>query len=296
MIDGRRWPNWIRGLLWTSPWWLGFLLFLAGPMAISLYISFCDYPLLQPPMFVGTDNYTALAADPVFHKVLGNTLIYAALALPLTTVTAVLLACLLNQPLRGQAIWRTCVFVPTIVPVVAVGVIWGWLLNPEYGLINGALRMVGVEGPNWVGSPFWTMASIVLASVWSVGTPVVIYLAAMQDIPDSQYEAALLDGAGPVRRFLHVTVPGISPAILFNVIIGLITAWQVFALPYVLLKGTPGISRSGYFYTTYLFESAFRYLKMGYASAMGWIQFVIILALTGLLFAVSRRVVHYRGA
>lgn len=299
---GRRLPNWVRGLLWTSPWWLGFVMFLGGPLLISLYISFCDYPLLQPPVFVGTANYRGLAADPVFHKVLYNTLIYAVFALPLSTVVAVLLACLLNLPLKGQAIWRTCVFVPTIVPVVAVGVIWGWLLNPEYGLVNDTLRTIGhalgqdIDGPAWLNSARWTMVAIVLASVWGVGTPVVVYLAALQDIPEAQYEAALLDGAGAGRRFLHVTLPGISPAMLFNSVIGLITTWQIFALPYVLLKGTPGPDRSAYFYTTYLFESAFRYLKMGYASAMGWIQFVIILGLTGLLFALSRRRVHYQGA
>jgi multiple sugar transport system permease protein len=266
-------------------------------MAISLYTSLCDYPLLQPPVYVGAENYTALVADPIFHKVLVNTLIYAVFAIPLGTIAAVLLATLLNQPVRGQALFRACVFVPTIVPIVAIGVVWLWMLNPQYGLINQGLRSLGVQDvPTWLQSPGWAMTSLVLVSLWSIGSPVVIYLAGLQEIPEQLYESARLDGANLVRQFWHVTLPGISPVILFNVVIGIITTWQIFALPYVMLKGSPGPDRSTYFYTMYLFDNAFRYLKMGYASAMAWIQFLIILALTGLVFWIGRRAVHYRGA
>lgn len=292
----RKMPSWIPGLLWTSPWWLGFLLFLAIPMGMSFYISFCDYPLLQPPVYVGTDNYRELAADPVFHKVLANTVVYAALAIPAGTVLAVLLAVLLNQRVRGQAIFRTCIFVPTVVPLVAAGVVWLWMLNPEFGLINESLRVLGIKGPMWLASPRWAMASLVLVSLWSVGAPVVIYLAGLQEIPETLYEAARLDGASRVRQFWHVTLPGLSPVILFNVIIAIIVTWQIFALPYVMWRGRPGPDHATYFYTTYLFDNAFRYLKMGHASAMAWIQLLIILALTGLVFVVSRRAVFYRGA
>jgi multiple sugar transport system permease protein len=285
-----------EGLLWTSPWWLGFLIFLAGPMAASLYVSFCDYPLLQPPVFTGTDNYRELAVDPVFHKVLANTCVYAGLFIPSATLLAIALAVLLNRPIRGQAVFRTCIFIPTIVPLVATGVVWLWLLNPEFGLINRLLALVGVEGPAWLGATPWAMLSLVMVSLWMIGSPVVIYLAGLQEVPEQLYESARLDGASWFRQFWHVTLPGISPVILFNVVMMLIAAWQVFALPYVMLKTSAGPDRSAYFYTMYLFDNAFRYLKMGYASAMAWIQFLIILALTGLIFWVSRRAVHYRGA
>ena len=264
-------------------------------MAMSAYISFCDYPLLQPPVYVGMDNYQELVRDPIFHKVLANTLIYAALAVPLGTVLSVVLASLLNQRARGQAFYRTCIFVPTVVPIVATAVVWLWMLNPQFGLINHGLGLLGIEGPTWLASPRWAMGSLVLVSLWGVGSPMVIYLAGLQEIPKTLYEAARLDGAGPIRQFRHVTLPGLSPVILFNVVIGIIAAWQVFALPYVMMRGSPGPDRSTYFYTMYLFDNAFRFLKMGYASAMAWIQFLIILALTGLVFLLSRRAVYYRG-
>ena len=284
------------GLLWTAPWWLGFLLLLALPMGFSLYISFCDYPLLQPPVFTGAANYRQLVSDPVFHKAVWNTIVYAALSIPIGKILAVLLAVLLNQPVRGQALFRACIFLPTVVPLVAAGVVWMWLLNPELGPINNLLRALGVENPPlWRDSPQWAMAALVMVSLWFVGSPVVIYLAGLQEIPQSLYEAALLDGASRVRQFWHVTLPGLSPVILFNVVIGIINAWQVFALPYVIWQTRPGPDRATYFYTMYLFDNAFSYLKMGYASAMAWIQLLIILALTGLVFLVSRRMVHYRG-
>jgi multiple sugar transport system permease protein len=282
-------------MVWTSPWWLGFVLFLAMPMALSLYISFCDYPMLQPPVWIGGTNYQQLAVDPVFHKVLSNTLVYAAAAVPLGTVAAVLVAVLLNQNVRGQSVFRACIFVPTVVPLVAAAVVWMWMLNPEYGLMNQGLGLAGITGPGWLDSPPWAMASLVLVSLWFIGSPVVIYLAGLQDIPDTLYEAAELDGASRVRSFWHITLPGLSPVILFNVTIAIITTWQIFALPYVMWRGRPGPDRATYFYTMYLFDNAFRYLKMGYASAMAWIQLLIILALTGLLFWASRRMVHYRG-
>jgi len=284
----------LAGLLWTAPWWLGFLFFLAVPMGMSLYLSFCDYPLLQPPVFTGAQNYRHLAVDPVFHKVLGNTFIYAAGAIPLGTLVAVLLAVLLNRRVRGQGLFRTCIFVPTVVPVVATAVLWLWALNEQYGLLNQALGVVGIGGPAWLASPGWAMSSLILVSLWGVGSPVVIYLAGLQDVPEELYEAARLDGASPVRQFWHVTLPGISPVILFNVIIAIIGTWQIFALPYVM--SNPGPERGTYFYTMYLYDNAYRFLKMGYASAMAWIQLLIILALTGLVFWVSRRMVHYRGA
>jgi len=286
----------LRGLLWTAPWWLGFLFFLAAPMAYSLYISFCDYSMLQPPVLTGARNYQALLEDATFGVVVRNTLIFAAICVPLATVLAILLAVLLNQRVRGQAFFRAAVFVPTIVPLVVAGLVWMWLLNPSSGLVNHVLGAVGIAGPAWLNDPTAAMATVVLISLWLVGTPVVIYLAGIQDIPEELYEAARLDGAGAARRLWHVTLPGISAVILFNVVVGLINALQIFALPYVIWRGERGPQDATYFYTSYLYDNAFRFLKMGYASAMAWVQLLIVLLLTGLVFWASRRMVHYRGA
>ncbi len=284
----------VAGLLWTAPWWLGFLLLTAGPLAATLYLSFCDYSLLQPPVFTGLENYRQLAVDPTFRKVLVNTVVYAALWIPTMTVLAIGLAILLNRPIRGQAFFRAAIFVPTIVPLVAAGVVWMWLLAPESGLVNELLRRVGVASPPlWLESPRWAMIALVMVSLWFVGTPMVIYLAGLQEIPLTLYEAARLDGASSWGQLRHVTLPGLSPIILFNLVVAIINAWQVFALPYVMWRTRPGPDRATFFYTTYLFENAFTNLKMGYASAMGWVQLLIILGLTGLTFWISRRSVHY---
>lgn len=299
--------NLLTGLLWTAPWWLGFLFLLALPLGFSLYISFCDYPMLQPPLWVGASNYAELTRDAVFHKTISNTAIYAAVAVPLTTIVAIGLALLLNQSVKGQAFFRACIFVPTIVPMVAAGAIWMWMLNPDFGPIasllnteippfNQIFQRIGLQpAPLFLDSPRWAMVSLVLVSLWFVGSPVVIYLAGLQEIPEELYEAARLDGASTPRRFWHVTLPSLSPVVLFNVIIAVIGAWQVFALPYMMWRTRPGPDRATYFYSMYLFDNAFNYLKMGYASAMAWIQLLIILALTGLVFLVSRRMVHYRA-
>jgi len=314
----------LTGLLWTAPWWLGFLLFLAVPMGYSLYISFCDYTLLQPPAYTGTANYQALAKDETFHKVLYNTFLFTLISVPLTTILAIFLAVLLNQRLRGQAFFRACIFVPTVVPLVAAGVVWMWILNPQLGLVNEVVRPIGqaltpiaaaaeqlptdiaeplagvpttiremAAGPAWLDSPRWAMVALVMVSLWFVGSPMVIYLAGLQEIPEQLYEAARLDGASAARQVWHVTLPGLSPVILFNVVINIIGALQVFALPYVMWRTRQGPEGATYFYTSYLFDNAFRYLKMGYASSMAWIQLLLILALTGLVFWASRRMVHY---
>lgn len=284
----------LTGLLWTAPWWVGFIVFLAIPMGASLYISFCDYSMLQPPVFTGATNYRNLAADPVFHKVVWNTLLYSALAVPLSTAVALLLAVLLNHGVRGQAFFRACIFLPTILPLVAAAMIWMWMLNPEVGLANAPFRGLGLTPPPWLTRPGWAMAALVLISLWFVGAPTVIFLAGLQEIPEELYEAARLDGASAPQRFRHVTLPGVSPVVLFNFIIAVLTAWQIFALPYVIWRREGGPEGSTYFYTMYLFDNAFRFLRMGYASAMAWIQLLLILVVTALIFRFSRSLVHYR--
>ena len=295
----------LAGLAFVSPWLIGFLVFLALPVGMSLYYSLSHYSLLEEPLWVGLENYRALLSDRVFWKVMRNTLVFATISVPLGAVLALVIATLLHRVPRGKAFFRAAVFVPTIVPLVASAMIWGWLFNGELGLINavidGALRPVNAvlgtdwRGPNWLGATDWVMPAMILMSLWGVGQSVVIYVAALQDVPISLYEAAALDGLTGFRRFMNVTLPMISPVVLFNVIVGTIGAWQVFAVPYIMLGPTGGPDRAGYFYTMYLYDKAFPYGEMGYASAMAWVQLLIILALTGLMFLASKRLVYYRA-
>ncbi|GJM18500.1 MAG: sugar ABC transporter permease [Phycisphaeraceae bacterium] len=302
----RRVPEWMVGLAFISPWIVGFLAFMALPIGMSLYYSMTQYTMLEPPIWVGADNYVAMAQDRVFWTVIWNTALYALVAIPVGTVLSVIIAVLLNTKVRGLAFFRAAVFVPTIVPLVAAAMVWMWLFNGELGLINAVLDAVfrpinavfGTElaGPNWLGSARWVMPALILMSFWSVGQAVVIYVAALKDVPQVLYEAAELDGMGVVGRFVHVTLPMISPVILFNVIIGIINTWQIFAVPYIMLGTTGAAKRSGYFYTMYLYDKAFPFGEMGYASALAWVQLLIILALTGLTFLVSKKFVYYRAA
>jgi multiple sugar transport system permease protein len=291
----RAWQETLFGLAWVSPWIVGFLIFTLIPVILSAYLSFCQFDGLRPPVWIGLENFSTLAADPVFAQVLGNTLIYAAFALPLGALFSIGLALLLSFGVPGQTLWRAIIFVPTLVPLVATAMIWQSLYNGQYGAFNVLLRAVGVQGPAWLADPNWTMPSMVLLSLWSVGHAVVIYLAALQDVPRSLYEAAEVDGAGALGRLRHVTLPMISPAVFFNVVVGVIFVWQVFAVPQIMIPGG-GAERNAYFYTMYLYDMAYMRQRFGYACLLSWVQLLIILALTGVAFRVSSRLVHYRGA
>lgn len=281
------------GLLWVSPWLFGAGLFVFAPMAMSLYYSFTDYPLLEPPLWSGLDNYSRMLSDPTFHRVVWNTTAYAVVSIPLFTIIALVLAGLLSRSGRMVPLYRACVFIPTLVPLIASAMVWMWLFNGEYGLINKLLSQVGIRGPAWVVDRNWVLPSMVIMSVWGVGQGVVIYIAAMQDVPRQLYEAARIDGMGTIRQFLHVTLPMISPAILFNVISLTIAAVQVFAVPMVMFRRPDGQNPAGHYYTMYLYENAFVYGNMGYASAMAWVQLLVVLVLTGVLLLAGRRLVHY---
>jgi multiple sugar transport system permease protein len=284
----------LKGLAFTSPWLVGFCVFTLIPIGMSLYFSLCDYSLVQSPVFRGTENYQLLARDPTFWKALGNTAYYAGLALPAGLVVALSVAMLLNAKIRGQSIYRTLIFLPSLVPMVASAMIWLWLFNTKLGLINLLLSKIGIDNPpGWLSETNWAMPSLVLMSLWGVGHTVVIYLAGLQDVPVELYEAAELDGAGAMGKIRHVTLPCLSPVIFFNLIMGIIGTLQVFAQPYIITKGGP--ARATYFYTMYLYDNAFSYLKMGMASAMAWIQLLIILILTALAFWSSKRWVHHSG-
>lgn len=285
----------LLGLLWVSPWIVGFAVFMLLPIAMSAYLACCQFNGLRPPAFTGLENLRVLLVDPLFWQVLRNTAVYAAFALPLGAVAALTIALLLNLPVPGRTLWRAVIFAPTLVPLVATAMIWLWMFNARFGLLNMLLGLVGLEGPNWLSEARWTMPSMVLLSLWTIGHPVVIYLAGLQDVPRELYEAAHVDGANPLQRIWFVTLPMISPAIFFNLVVGIIFVWQVFAVPQIMIPGG-GPGRSAYFYTMYLYDVAFRDQRFGYACLLSWLQLLIILVLTGFAFQVSRRFVHYRGA
>lgn len=283
-----------KGLAFLSPWIVGFTAFTLLPIGLSLYYSFCDYSLLQRPAFIGLANYRELIHDPVFLQVLRNTLIYAAFALPFGLILALGTALLLNVKVRGQSIYRVIIFLPSLVPAVASAMLWLWLFNAKLGLINLGLHAIGVSRPpGWLADPNWAMPALILMSFWGVGNTVVIYLAGLQDVPRELYEAADLDGAGAWGTVWHVSIPTISPVIFFNLIMGVIATLQIFGTAFIMTGGGP--KRSTYFYTMYLYDNAFTYLKMGYASAMAWVQLLIVLAATALAFLSSKRWVHYQG-
>lgn len=284
-----------NGWLFISPWLIGFAAFTLFPFAASLYLSFCWYDGLKPPQWIGLENYQRLLlAEPLFWKAVYNTLYYTVFAVPLGILFGVALALLLNMKLRGMAAYRTLYFLPSIVPVVASSVVWMWLLNPQYGVINSLLRLVGVEGPGWLASPAWSKPALILMGLWGVGGAMVIYLAGLQNIPELLYEAAEIDGANAWQQMTHITLPMLTPVIFFNLVMGLIHAFQYFTQAYVMTRGGP--VDSTLFYALYLFQQAFSYLNFGYASAMAWVLFVVVLALTLLVFRTHTKWVHYEGA
>jgi multiple sugar transport system permease protein len=282
-------------LFFASPWLIGFSVFLLYPLIASLYYSGCDYSVLKPPVWIGAANYRDLFHDEVFWIALRNTATYACMALPLAIITAISLALLLNTAVRGMAVFRTIFFLPSLVPMVSLAVLWLWIFNGEHGVLNALLRWAHLPAPNWLGDPAWSKRSLVLLAMWGTGNAMVIYLAGLQSVPQHLYEAADLDGAGFFARTRHVTLPMLSPVILFNLIMGIIDTLQVFAVPYVMFPGgTP--ARSTYFYTMYLFDNAFIYHRMGYACAMGWLMFIVILTLTLFSLKLSSRHVYYGGS
>lgn len=305
----------VTGLLFISPWLLGFFLLVVFPFAASLYWSFCDYDLLSPPRFVGTANYERLAeellAGEKFGRAVWNTAYYAGVSVPLSIALGIGLAVMLSWNVRGQAIYRTILFLPSMLPVVASSILWMWLLDPQRGLVNFAISWLGLPPQNWfkgVGEAVWPATwftaaggcgskdALVLMSLWGVGNTMIIYLAALGEVPRELYEAAELDGAGRGRRFWHITLPQLSPVIFFNLVMGLIHAVQAFTQVYLVSEGRGEPAESALTLSLYLFLAAFQNLEMGYASAMAWLLVAVLLLATALLFRSSRHWVHYRGA
>ena len=248
---------------------------------------------MAPAEFIGLDNYRTLFGDNLFWTSLYNTFYFCAFSVPLGAIIGVLLALLLNQNVGGMAVYRTVYYLPSIVPIVASSIVWMWLFNPYYGVINALLELVGIQGPGWIADPAWSKPALIIMSLWGVGNATLIYLASLQDVPVSLYESAELDGASAWHKTIHITIPMITPTILFNVIMGLINSFQYFTQAYIMTNGGP--ADSTLFYSLYLYNNSFRYFKMGYASAQAWILFVIIMFFTLLLLRSSRSWVYYAG-
>src|SRR5688500_6891937 len=284
-----------EALLFLSPWIIGFVLFTGGPILFSLVLSFFRWDVLNPAEFVGLGNYRYLFRDRLLVKSLLNTIAFAAMFIPAGIALALALAMLLNQKLPGMRVFRTIFYLPTLTQGVATFTLWSVVFDPDTGPLNRALRPIlaplGAQPPGWLIDPDWAKPAVVIMSLWSVGGMMLIFLAGLQNIPAQLYEAARIDGAGPVKQFVHVTLPMLSPTLFFNTIMATIGAFQVFAAAFVLTSGGP--SNATLFYVYYLFNRAFVHFNMGYASAMAWLLFVIILALTVLQIRLGRRWVHY---
>ena len=285
-VTTKRGRDTIEGYLFIMPVVLGLLFFTIGPMIASFYISFTKYPILRSPEWIGLRNYVNMfTKEPNFWQAVQVTFTYALTAVPLGILGAFLLALLLNQRVRGMHFFRTTFYIPTIVPAVASAVLWGWLLNPDYGLINAVLKGVGLPTSRFLGEPDSALASLVLVSLWSVGGGMVVYLAGLQGIPESFYEAAKIDGANSRQLFRFITLPLMTPTIFFNLVMGLIGAFQYFTEAFVLTQGGPLFST--YFYSLMVYERAFRFTQMGMAAAMAWFLLAIVLVLTLLVFRSS---------
>lgn len=285
--------------LFAGPAMLGFVAFNLWPMLDSLWLSFCRYEVVTPPRFIGFQNYVYLFFhDPAFWPSVKVTLTFTVVQVPLAIAGALGLALLLNQPLRGRGFWRSVYFLPAILPQVAFAVVFGHIFQADGGLLNGLLARVGIQGPAWTSSATWALPVLIQVSLWGFGYPMVVFLAGLQNVPRELYEAAHIDGAGAWARFRHITLPLISPVILFNVVTGMIGALKVFDLAYAFgvaqaqwMPGGP--ARSTLFYGLNLFQQAFGFFHMGLASAMAWLLFGVIMVITVVNFRLGRRWVHY---
>ena len=301
----RRWAAGFRrretwaAYAFLSPWLVGFLIFTSGPMVASFVLSLTEYDVLTPPRYIGLENYSTLVDDPKIRKSLANTLIFTAMLVPATMIVALALAMVLIRVGRAAGFFRTVFYLPEMTPPVAVGIMFLLLFNGSYGLINSALERVGLPGPFWTTDPNWVKPGLALMSVWSVGGTMVIYLAALASVPRQLYEAAAMDGASPLRRFRDVTLPMISPALYFTGLILTIAGLQSFTEAYTAFFGNQQTqtysSDAALFYVIYLVQQAFQFLHMGYASAMAWLLFLVIVTITLIQARLSRRFVFYQG-
>jgi len=284
----------IEGYLWISPWIIGFIVFSLGPIIASFYLSFTEYKIAGSAEWIGLANYEqALFNDKLFWPSLGRTAYYSIATVILGTVLSLLAAMLLNQNIRWRSIFRALYYLPSLTPVVSMAILWMWLLQPEIGLVNYLLGRVGIDGPGWLTSRQWAIPSLIMISLWASigGGRMIIFLAGLQGVPKDMHESAEIDGANAVQRFFSITLPMISPVILFNLILGVIGSFGVFSLAYVATDGGPNYAT--WFYMLHLYYNAFSYFQMGYASALAWIFFLIIFVLSYIQIKLSNRWVYY---
>lgn len=301
-IKGLKWSKmaqreFVAGLIFSSPWIIGVLAFLAYPMIASLYYSFTRYEIPLAPQWIGLGNYAKMfTEDRFFPKALWNSAYLTLIGIPVQLIFALFCAMLLNLKIQGQAVWRTIYILPNLMPAVVMAFLWQWILNPQLGLVNNVLKLIGIKGPLWFTSPVWSKPSIILMQTWGVGFMTILYLAALQGVPQELYEAAEMDGAGSFRKFTNITLPMISPVTLFQLITGILWTLQYFAQAYIIGGGgaTPGRPQGSLlFYALYLYVQAFEYLRMGYASALAWVLFVLSAAVTWVLLRTSKRWAYY---
>lgn len=284
----------IEGYICISPWLIGFVMFVAGPILASLVLSLTYWDIGSAPRWVGMQNYVEIFTnDGDFLQALKVTLTYAVVTLPLHLVLGLALSLLLNLRLRGMNFYRTLFYIPAVLPIVAVTMLWIWIFNPEFGVINHLLSLVGIEGPTWFHSPRWALPGLMLLGLWGVGGGAVIYLAGLQNIPPHLYEAAEIDGANIWRRFWRITLPLLTPTLFFQLVLNLIATFQVFTQSYIATQGGP--LQATFFYMLYIYNKAFGTLRMGYGSALAWILTLIILAVTLLVFRSSPHWVYYEA-
>ncbi len=283
----------IFGYLFLSPWLIGLVVFLIGPMLASIYLSLTQYKIVAPPVWIGLANYQRMFTDQFVWHSLKVTLTYTAFSVPLGLIAAMSVAVLLNQKIVASGFFRTVFYLPAVISGVAVALVFSWIFNYRFGILNFFLSLVGIAGPNWLGSPRYALWAFVLMSLWGIGGNVVIYLAGLQGVPVALHEAATIDGANAWIRFWKITLPLITPVILFTLIMGVIGTFQTFTQAYIMTGGGP--SNATLFYLLYLYRNAFNWFEMGYASALAWLLFVIILILTVILWTTSARWVYYEG-
>ncbi|MDE0672194.1 MAG: sugar ABC transporter permease [Caldilineaceae bacterium] len=284
----------LEAYLFLLPWIIGFLVLTIGPILASLGLSFTDWQVGLGMNFIGLENFRLMVfEDDLFKKSLGVTFNYSLMALPAGIVVALAMALLLNQKVFGIGVFRTIYYLPAVTSGVAVAMLWAWIFNSEFGLLNWALDLINVKGPAWLLEPRWALPAFAVMSLWGAGGLMIIYLASLQAIPQNLYEAAQIDGANVVRQFLHVTLPMLTPTILFNLVVGIIAVFQTFTNAYIMTAGGPNFAT--YFYVLHLYNNAFGYARMGYASALAWVLFVIVLVMTLAVLRTSQYWVFYSG-
>jgi multiple sugar transport system permease protein len=279
---------------------LGLLIFTAYPIVFTFYLSFTEYKIVDAPTFIGLRNYVEMFSDELFLKSLSATIYYSVLAIPLTLITGFMVAILMNQKVRGISIYRTIWYLPTLVPAAAAAALWRWILNRDFGLLNNLLDFFGIPGPGWLIEPGLTIPSLVMIGLWmGLGGTMLVFLAGLQGLPQQLYEAAEIDGAGTIGQFRHITVPMMSPIIFYNLVLGIIGSFQVFTIVYLIYTptgtGSSGPEDSALMYMVFLYRNAFQYFNVGYAAALSWLLFLVIVGLTLVMFRLQRRWVYYEA-